>query len=103
MVSSSIALYLDSLSLSLTEPGAYLFKLDRLTREPLECSLSLSLSTGFQAFLPSMFRCHVGAGVWNSGPNPWPVSPSTAGPWVPHSPSASNPTPLTLLRQGLSI
>lgn len=31
MVSSSIALYLDLLSLSLTEPGAYLFQLDRLT------------------------------------------------------------------------
>lgn len=38
MVSSSIVLSLGLLSLSLTEPGAHLFPLDRLAHGPTECS-----------------------------------------------------------------
>lgn len=101
MVSSSVVLYLGLLSLSLTEPGAHLFPLDRLAHGPTECLFLCFLALGFRLVPAPTFSFHVGARDWNSGPNPCPVRALPAGPCS--SLLASNPPPLTPLRQGLSI
>lgn len=52
MVSSSIALYLGLLSLSLTNPGAHLFLLDKMAHEPIECLFLCFLALGFRLAPP---------------------------------------------------